>query len=137
MDHSKGGIAVPHRFHNDPHREQIVDLVYRLILVHHLLIDTEEMLHPAADLSLDIRILHMVRHFIHDLLYEFFPLCLPGIDLIYEIKEHLRLRILKRQVVKLCLDLGDAKTLSDGCIDIHRLFRLLLLLHRLHELQRP
>ena len=94
------------------------------------------MLHTPADLSLDIGILHMVRDFVHDLLHEFFPLRLPRIDLVHQIKKHLRLRILKRQIVKLCLDLGDTETLGDRCVDIHRLLRFFLLLSRLHELQR-
>ena len=60
MDHSQCGITVLHRVHDDPHSEQIIHLIQRLILVHHLLINTEEMLHSSINLGLDRCILHML-----------------------------------------------------------------------------
>ncbi len=77
----------------------------------------------------------MGRNFFYNLLNKLFPLHLPGIDLVHKIKKDFRLEILKRQIVKFCLDLGNTQTLGDGSIDIHRLLRLLLLLLRFHELQ--
>ena len=135
MDHTQRRITVFYRFYYDTHSKQIIDLVNRLILIHHLLIDTEEMFDTSVDLCFDIRILHMCRYFFYDLLYEFFPLCLSCIDLVHQVIEHLRLGIFERQVIKLCLDLGNTKTLCDRRIDVHRLFRFFFLLCRRHELQ--
>ena len=60
MDHAQSRIAVFHRIHNDADRKQVIHLIQRLVLVHHLLIDTEEMLHTPVDLCLDVGILHML-----------------------------------------------------------------------------
>ena len=68
---------------------------------------------------------------------EFFPFRLPGIDLIHKIKKHFRLRILQRQIVKFCLNLGYTKPLCNGRIDVHRLPGLFFLLGRRHKLQSP
>ena len=55
--------------HNDPDRKQVVDLVKRLALVDHLLVDTEEMLDPAVDTRFNTCIFDVHRHIINDLLY--------------------------------------------------------------------
>ena len=60
VDHAERSIAVLHRVHDDAHRKQVIHLVQRLVLVHHLLVDTEEMLHPSVNLCIDVSILHML-----------------------------------------------------------------------------
>ena len=137
MDDAKSRVAVFHRAYDDPHCKEVVDLIHRLVLVDHLFINTEEMLHTPAYLRFDVRVLHMLLYLFHDLLYELLPLHLTVVNLLHKLEECLRLGILKSQVVKLCLDLGYPKPLGDGGIDIHRLLRLLLLLRGRHELERP
>ena len=83
MDHAKSRIAVLHRFHDDPHSKQIIDLINRLILIHHFLINTEKMLHASADLCLNARVSHMSGYVFYDLVNKLLPLCLSGIDLLY------------------------------------------------------
>ena len=137
MDHTQSRIAVLHGIHNDPHCKQIINLIHGLILIDHFLINTEEVLNSSVDLCLNVGIFHMVRHFVHNLLNKFFSFRLSCIDLLYKIKENLRLRILKRQVVKLCLNLGNTKPLGNRSVDVHGLLCLFLLLGRRHKLQCP
>ena len=104
MNHTKSRIAVLNRIHNNTHCKQIVYLIHRLILVHHLLINTEEMLHTPTDITSDTGILHMSSYFLSYILYKFLPLRFSRINLIYQLKEHLRLGVFKSQVIKLCLN---------------------------------
>ena len=137
MDHAERRIAVLHGIYNDPDGKQIIDLVDRLVLVFHLLIDTEKVLDPAVDLRLDPRVLYMLAHLIHDRLDVFFPDALTDRDLVDQIIVRLRLQILQRQVIQLDLDLGNTKPLCDRGVNIQRLPCDLLLLLRPHMLQRP
>ena len=91
MNHTECRIAVLYRFYDNTDCEQIIDLIYCLILIDHLFINAEEMFDTPVDFCFDARILHMCRHFIYNLLYKFFPLSLSGIDLIHQIIEHFRL----------------------------------------------
>ena len=85
MDHAQSRVAVLHRVHDDPHREQIVDLIQGLILVHHLLIDAEEMLHPPVYLGFDPGLPHVGRHLVYDALDERLPGFLPQGDLLGQV----------------------------------------------------
>ena len=136
MDDAQRCIAVLYRVHDDPYREQVIDLVHRLILIDHLLVNAEKMLDTPVHIRFDAGVLHVGGHFIHDLLDEFFPLRLPCVNLIYKVKEYFRLRILKSQVIQFRLNLGYAEPLGNRRIDIHGLFGFLLLLGRRHKLQR-
>ena len=60
MDHAQSRVTVFHRINDNTNRKQVIHLIQRLVLVHHLLIDTEEMLHTPVDLCLDVGILHML-----------------------------------------------------------------------------
>ena len=75
MDDTKRCITVLHRIHNNPHGEEIVDLIQGFILLHHLFVDAEEMLHAPIYLALDSGIVHMALHLIDNPLHK----CLPGI----------------------------------------------------------
>ena len=77
VDHAKRSITVFHRINNDAHCKQIVHLIQCLVLVNHLFIYTEEMLHTSVDFRPDMGILHMLRYFRDDLLDELFPLSFP------------------------------------------------------------
>ena len=137
MDDAQRCIAVLYRVHDDPYREQVIDLVHRLILIDHLLCKLlKKCLTRPFTSALMLAFLHVGGHFIHDLLDEFFPLRLPCVNLIYKVKEYFRLRILKSQVIQFRLNLGYTEPLGDRRIDIHGLFGFLLLLGRRHKLQR-
>ena len=136
MDHTQRRVAVLYRVHDDPHGEQVVHLVQRLVLVHHLLIYTEEMLHPAVDLRLDVCILHMLCNFRHDLLDELLALGLPLVQVLHQLIVDIRLPVFKREVIELRLDLRYTEPPGDGRVNVHRLPCLLLLLGRRHKLQR-
>ena len=118
MDHPQRRIAVPHRIHNDTHREQIIDLVYRLILVLHLLVNTEEMLDPSVNLCSDPRMFYMLRHLIHDRLDILLAVAFADGNLVDQIIVCLRLQIFQRQIIQFHLDPGYAKPLRNGGIDI-------------------
>ena len=81
MDHAQSRIAVLHRIHNDTHGKQIIDLIQRLMLVLHLLVDTEKVLYTAIDFRIDPRIFNMFADFIHNALDIFFTDALAHRDL--------------------------------------------------------
>ena len=60
MDHAEGRVTVFHRVNNNPYCKKIVNLVYRLILINHLFVDTEEMLDSSIDFRPDMGIFHML-----------------------------------------------------------------------------
>ena len=135
MDHTQRRVTVFHRVHDDPHCEQVINLINRLILVDHLPVNAEEMLDSSIHLCLYSRVLHVMLHLVDNRVHVFLPLTLLQIDLLHQIVIDLRLEIFQRQIIQLYLDLGDTKSLGDGSIDIHRLLRFLFLLLRLHVLQ--
>ena len=136
MDHTQRRIAVLYRIYDDLHGKQVVHLVQRLVLVHHFLIYTEEMLHPAIDLRLDVSILHMLCNFRHDLLDELLALGLPLVQVLHQLIVDVRLPVFKGEIVEFRLDLRYTEPPGDGRVNVHRLSRLLLLLGRRHKLQR-
>ena len=89
MDNSQCRITVFDRIHNDTDCKQVINLIYCLILIDHLLINTEEMLYTSIYICFDPRIFHMHGHFIHNLLDKFLTLCFSGIDLIYKVKKYI------------------------------------------------
>ena len=91
MDDTERRITVLHRIYNNTDCKQIVDLIYGLVLIDHLLINTEEMLDTSVHFTFDIGILHMCRYFLNDLIYKFFTFCFSCIDLIHQIKKDFRL----------------------------------------------
>ena len=137
MDHTERSVTVPYRVHDDAHGKQIVDLVDRLALVHHLLVNGKQMLRASVDLGVNPRLADMHFHIAHDLIDKGLPFSLFQGDLLHEIIIDLGLEIFQGQIIKLNLDLADSETLGDRCIDLPCLPRLLLLLLRAHILERP
>ena len=113
MDYAERRIAVPHRLHDDTNREQIIDLVDGLILVHHLTIDGEEVLHTSADLGIDARLLDMLRYLRDNVSDPGFSGFLLQVDLRREIIVDIRLKVLQRQIIHLDFDLTDTETLRE------------------------
>ena len=137
MDDAQGRIAVLHSLHNNPHREQVVDLIQCLLLIHHFLVNAEEMLDPSADLRLDSRLVYMLFHVNHNLIDKPLSFILLLVNLMDQVVIGLRLKVLQRQVIQLHFDLGNTQALRDGRIDIHGFSGLFLLLLRRHIFQRP
>ena len=78
MDHAKSRIAVLDGIYNNAHREKVIDLIHRLILVDHLFIDTEKCFTLPLISALNACIFNVLRHFLYNLLHNS-PLCLPGV----------------------------------------------------------
>ena len=137
MDIAQGGIAVPERLHDNADREKIVDLVDRLILIHHLSIDRKEVLDSPLDLRLHAAVMQVFR----DILYDVTDPGLSGLPLkmylLDEIIVDIRLQILKGKIIHLDLDLADAETVRERGVDVQRLSRLFLPLLRTLILERP
>ena len=137
MNDAERGIAVLDRVDDDPDRKEIIDLVERLALIHHLLVDAEEVLHASVHLGLDAGLLHLPRDFLCDLCHILLPLALPLADLLHQIVVDIRLEIFERQIIQFHLDAADSEPLGDRRVNIKRLLRNpLLLLHRLMR-ERP
>ena len=94
VDHAKCRIAILYAVHNNTNRKQIVNLIYGLILVLHLFINTEEMLYTTVNLRLNPCIFDMIADLVHDILNVFFTDTFAYRNLIYQIIISLRLQIL-------------------------------------------
>ena len=119
MNHAKCRIAILHTVYNNTNCKQIINLIYGLILVLHLFINTEEMLYTTVNLCLDPGIFNMLTDLIHNILNIFFTDTLTHRDLIYQIIICFRLQIFQRKIVQFHLDLGNTQTLCNGRIDLH------------------
>ena len=135
VDHAQGRVAVLDGIHDDPHREQVVDLIQSLVLVHHLFINTEEMLRPAFYLGFNPCFFHVGLYFVHDLFYKSFPRVFAQGDLFRQVVIGFRFQIFQRKIVQFHFDLGNTQTVGDRRIDLHRLLGLFLLLGRRHILK--
>ena len=113
MNYTERRITVPHRLHDDTDRKQIIDLIDGLILVHHLTIDGEEVLHTTADLGIDAGLLDMLRYLGDNALDPGFSGFLLQVDLRRQIIVDIRLKVLQRQIIHLDLDLTDTETLCE------------------------
>ena len=111
MDHTQCRITVFDRFHQNTYSKQIIDLIQCLILVDHLFINAEEMLHSSLYICLDLGIVHVLFDFRHDGLYIFLTGTLLLCDLGYQIIIDIRLQIFQRQIIQLDLYFRNTKTL--------------------------
>ena len=92
MDHAQGCITVLHRLHHDPNRKQIINLVQGLVLLHHLLINAEEMLHPSPYGGVDACLLHMLPDLVHNRLYKGLSGVLAKIHFLHQVIIYLRMK---------------------------------------------
>ena len=137
VDNAQRRVAVLYRLHNDPDRKQIVDLIQRLILVHHLFVDAEKVFGSPTDLRLYPGIVDVFFHIRDDAVDKRLPLRLLLIDLMNQIVIGFRLQILQGEIVQLIFDFCDTKPLGNRRIDINGLSCLFLLLVRRHIFQGP
>ncbi len=93
MNHTQRRITVPHRIHDDTHREQIIDLIYGLILVLHFLVNAEKVFDTSVDLCLDTRMFYVYCHFVYDRLDILLTVALADRDLVHQIVVGFRFQI--------------------------------------------
>ena len=114
MDHAQGRIAVLYRIYNDADRKQIVNLIQRLLLVYHLLVDTEKMFNPSVDLGFDTGGPDMLAHILHNTVDKSLPFISLQSDLLYQIIIDLRLQILQGKVIQLNFDFRNSQPVAMG-----------------------
>ncbi len=93
MDHTQRRITVPHRIHNNTHCEQIIDLIYGLILILHFLVNAEKVFDTPVDLCFDTRMFYVYCHFVYDCLDILLTIALADCDLVHQIIVGFRLQI--------------------------------------------
>ena len=93
MDDTKGCITVLHGIHNNTNRKQIINFIQCLVLIHHLLVDTEEMFDTSVNLCLDAALHHMLADFFHNGIYKRLTLTSLQVDLSGQIIIYFRLQI--------------------------------------------
>ena len=135
MDHTQRRITVFYRFYYDTHSKQIIDLVNRLILIHHLLIDTEEMFDSSVNLRFNGCLIHMLLDLFDDIVYKLLSFTFTKSNFIHQIIVYIWFQIFQRKVIQFYFDFGDTKSHSDRCINIHRFAGFFLLFLRSHILQ--
>ena len=93
MNHTKCRIAVFYGVHDNTHRKQIVNLIQRLILVHHLFINTEKVFYATADFGFDADVANLFPHFFNNAVNKLGTLLFPKINLLLQFLTNLRLQI--------------------------------------------
>ena len=136
VNNTQGCIAVFYGIHFDPDGKEIIDLIQRPVLVHHLLIDAEIMFDAPVDFTLNLRFLHMLPDFLDHMHDEIVLGVFTCFDILYQLVEYIRLRIFQSQVIQFDLDRRNTETLGDRRVDIHRLPGFFLLFFAAHVLER-
>ena len=135
MNHPQRCITVLHCLHNNPDCKQIIYLIQGLVLVYHLFVNAEEMLHSSVYPSFNPGLADMSRHLVYNTLYKGFSGILTQGNLLCQIIINLRLQILQRKIIQLHLNFRNTKPVCNGRINVHRFTGLFLLLLRLHILK--
>ena len=107
VDFTEHLVALVHRIDDDAHRRQIVDLVERLVLRLHLLIDGIKVLGAAEHFALDFALLEDVFDFLDDEIDEVVPLVQLLVDVFDEVLVRLRLEVFEAQILQFALDLRN------------------------------
>jgi hypothetical protein len=118
VDHAERVIAVPGVGDDDAHREHIVDLVVRLVPLHHLPVDGPQMLGPAVDLGAHSGGLQLRAQRLLHPSNQLFPLAPLVGDPLYQLPVLLRLEKLEGQVLELPLHASHAQSVSERGVDL-------------------
>ena len=138
VDDTKYLIAFNDFVYDYPAREKVIDLVDRLTLLVHLLIDAVEMLRTAFNVVMDNAVLLKFCADLGDnVFHEIFSLRAVAVNELYELIIIVRMQITKTQVLKLPLDLIDTESACERNVDIKRFLGFFDLLLRTHGLQSP
>ena len=93
MDDAKGCITVLDCIYQNTDCKQIINLIDRLVLIDHLLVNTEEMLDSSIHLCLDSGIVHMLLDLAYDIIDKFLAFTLTKSDLVHKIIIYIRFEI--------------------------------------------
>ena len=99
VDDTKYLIALDDLVDDDPAREKIVDLVDRLALLVHLLVDTVEVLRTAFNVVMNDAVLFELSADLRDnVFHEVFSLCAVAVNELYELIVIVRMEISQAEV---------------------------------------
>ena len=113
MYESERRITLRYGIDDNSNSEEIVNLIDRLILIHHFLIYREEVLYPASDFRLDTGIFDFFPDFLNNAVYKCLSLRLSRIYLLYKAEIDRRLQIAKRQIIHLRLNACNTEPARD------------------------
>ena len=99
VDHAERRIAILYGVYDNAHGKNIIDLIQRLMLVHHFFVNTEEVLDPSADLTFDLGIFHVDADLCNNIIDKFLARFTCQGDLLLQVIVDLRLQILEGQIV--------------------------------------
>ena len=137
VDHAERVIALGHRFHEHPHREQVVDLVVRLLALRHLLVDRRQVLgSPRNVVQRDARLVELLLQRPYQLRDQRLALRAP---LLHELGERLvllGLDMLEREIFELPAHLRHAEAVCERCVQVARFLRNLASPLGRHPLER-
>ena len=125
MHGAQNRVAVAHRFHDNAHRDEVVDLGEALAALRHLLIDGIQVLRAAGDMRVDDAHARQlgIERFDNGSQIRLAFVAAFG-DQAADLLELHRLKVIKREVFKLPLNGADAQTVRDRRINLERLARL-------------
>ena len=121
VDDSQRRVTVLQGVHNNPHREQIIDLIQGLALILHLLIDAEKVFDTAVHLGLYSGVCNVLADLVHNPLNILFPGAFAHCNLIHQVIVDLRLQIFQGEIVQFGLYPADAQSLGNGAVNLQRL----------------
>ena len=125
MHGAQNRIAVAHRFHDNAHRDEVVNLGKALATLRHLLIDGIQVLRAAGDMRVsDAHARQLgIERFDNGSQIRLTLVAALG-DQAADLLELRRLKVIKREVFKLPLDGADTQPMRDRRINFKRLARL-------------
>lgn len=114
MDDAQDGVAVRDGIHDDPDRDQIIDLIEGFLLQHHLAVDGIEMLGAAVDVVMNALGIEALGKLGDDQADAFLPLCPFHADQVDNAVVSVRVDIFKRKILQLLLQGIHAQAVSQG-----------------------
>ncbi len=130
-------VVVVLRFEDEAYREQVVDLLQRLVPLEHLVVDRIEMLGPAADLEFESRFLQPLldgRREFPDIVLALAP---PRLEIPRQGVVGFPVQVLESKVLQLPLYVRQAEPVGKRGVDVERLLCHPFLLFRGEVFERP
>ena len=122
MDRTQYSITIANIINEYTNRRQIVYLIERLVLLHHLAINAEEMFRSAVYLALDARTFELIAKHPNRLIYKSFAFFSFLLNIAYQLIIFLGFHISKTQVFQFTLDIGYPQSIGKRCKNIERFF---------------
>ena len=137
VDNAQYGIAVRHGVHQHANGNQVINLVKRLVLQHHLAVDAVKVLRAAVNRVVDMLLIQLGGQLVDDHADIFFPLRALLPDLLHQVLVPNRVDVAQGQVLQFLLDGVHAQPVRNRRIDVQRLARNRHAPLFLLEFQRP